>query len=73
MASEPYAHYVFRQNNSGGYFVGPEEFVVTATSEKAARTILESQPWYTDEYCDCCGPRWGGLTYSISDMICEVI
>jgi hypothetical protein len=58
MADEVYKNYVFRQNNSGGYFVGPYEFVVTATSIDEAWSILKSQRWYTDEYCECCGPRW---------------
>jgi hypothetical protein len=58
MASNDYLHYVFQQNNSGGYYVGPDEFVVTAFSLDEAWEILKAQSWYTDEYCECCGTRW---------------
>ena len=53
-----YSHYLFEQNNSGGYYVGPLDFVVTASSIDKAWEILKAQSWYTDEYCECCGPRW---------------
>lgn len=69
MASERYNHYMFRQNNSGGYFIGPEEFVVTATSEDAAWNILKSQPWFTVSHCKCCGERWIPLGWRISTEI----
>ena len=60
---------MFRQNNSGGYFVGPEEFVVTATSEDAAWDILISQPWFTEDHCDCCGERWVCLGWRVHPHI----
>lgn len=50
--------YTFRQNNSGGYYVGPHYFVCLALDEDNAWNILKSQDWYTDKYCRCCGPRW---------------
>lgn len=69
MASEEYNHYMFRQNNSGGYFVGPEEFVVTAASEADAWRILASQPWFTDEHCECCGVRWFSVGWRVHPHI----
>ena len=63
MADEKYDHYLFRQNNSGGYYIGPDEFVVTATDEETAWNILKSQPWFSEEYCECCGPRWSSLCF----------
>lgn len=56
--SESWYHFTFSQNNSGGYFVGPPMFIVTARDEDEAFAILQSQRWYTDEYCECCGERW---------------
>lgn len=69
MASDGYNHYVFQQRNSGGRYIGPDEFVVTATSSHEAWNILCSQPWYTDESCPCCGPRWVYLPYVVEDMV----
>ena len=50
--------YTFRQNNSGGYWIGPHYFVCLAQDGKSAWKILKDQPWYTDEHCTCCGHRW---------------
>lgn len=50
--------FTFRQNNSGGYFIGPSEFVITARSYDEAKRTLESQSWYDPSFCECCGPRW---------------
>lgn len=48
----------FLQNNSGGYCVGPEVFVVQAESVHAAWRELEKQEWFTTDFCECCGVRW---------------
>lgn len=58
-ANKGYKNYTFTQNNSGGLFVGPVYFTVTATSYTQAFSILTQQHWYTDSHCECCGPRWG--------------
>lgn len=50
--------YRFTQNNSGGYLVGPPSFIVEAASLDDAWNALENEPWFTTDYCDCCGPRW---------------
>lgn len=51
-------NFTFSQNNSGGYYVGPLMFTVTARDEDEAFAILQSQPWYTESHCECCGERW---------------
>jgi len=51
-------YYVFEQNNSGGYYVGPETVFVKATTPEMAWEILRKQEWFTTEYCECCGERW---------------
>jgi hypothetical protein len=56
--------YEFRQNNSGGSFVGPVLVIVEATSPAEANEIAQEK---ADVYfdgcardldCDCCGDRW---------------
>ena len=58
-ANAGYKNYTFRQNNSGGYYIGPVCFTVTAQSKTQAFSILADQSFYTDSHCECCGPRWG--------------
>lgn len=60
---EVWYNFTFCQNNSGGYFIGPWAFTVTAKTEKDAFGILKAQPWYSQEHCECCGDRW----YSVAD------
>lgn len=50
--------YMFRQNNSGGVFIGPHEFFVQAESVDHAWLELEKQEWFTTCHCECCGERW---------------
>jgi len=50
--------YKFVQNNSGGYYVGPAEFVVRAESVDGAWAELKKQEWFTTDFCECCGERW---------------
>jgi len=50
--------YKFVQNNSGGYYVGPAEFVVRAESVDSAWAALKKQEWFTTDFCECCGERW---------------
>ena len=60
--------YVYRQNNSGGYFVEDENVsihvIVEADTEEQANEkfdeILDGDSQYTT-YCPCCGQRWGGI------------
>jgi hypothetical protein len=56
--------YTFNQNNSGGFFEGPEYLIVEANSATEANSIAQE---YCDVYfngvndgidCDCCGDRW---------------
>ena len=58
-ANAGYRNYTFWQNNSGGYYIGPTSFTVTAQSEIQAFSILADQPFFSDVHCECCGPRWG--------------
>jgi hypothetical protein len=49
----------FNQNNSGGSYFGPKNVLIAAETEEEAREILEEQPDYTSQSCECCGARWG--------------
>ncbi len=59
--------FVFRQNNSGGYFVGPETILVKAlNAEEANKKVLQEGTIYfngvdEDMDCPCCGDRWSEL------------
>ena len=54
----------FRQNNSGGRWMGPKFVVVNADNADQANQIAQDQgPVYFDGVadgrdCDCCGDRW---------------
>ena len=54
----------FRQNNSGGQYMGPKFVVVKADDADQANQIAQDQgPVYFDGVadgidCDCCGDRW---------------
>jgi hypothetical protein len=53
--------YEFNQNNSGGYFDGPAEFVIVeADNSNEANDIAKSLGLYFDGVgdCQCCGNRW---------------
>lgn len=59
--------YVFRQNNSGGDFIGPQYVIVGAVSPEQAEELAVC---YGDVYfngvnkgidCPCCGDRWWPL------------
>lgn len=54
--------YIFRQNNSGGYFIENKvvsKYVVIQanTKEKAIEILADVTEDYS-EYCSCCGERW---------------
>jgi len=51
-------YFVFEQNNSGGYYVGPETVFIKASTPEMAWEILRKQDWFTTEHCECCGVRW---------------
>ena len=54
----------FRQNNSGGRFIGPKNVVIQAENAADANDIAQnSQDIYFNGVakgidCDCCGDRW---------------
>jgi len=54
----------FRQNNSGGFHIGPENVCVRANcAEEANKKAIESGLIYFNgvregKDCDCCGDRW---------------
>jgi hypothetical protein len=55
--------YTYRQNNSGGYFVGPTTVIVEADNADEANQIAEANDLYFDgcstgDDCSCCGDRW---------------
>ena len=59
--------YRFTQTNSGGYLIGPYEFIVDALSLDDAWTKLHEQCWFDPHYCECCGPRWSKSNSSVLD------
>ena len=53
--------FMYRQNNSGGYFAGPALIVgVTASNAAEADALAAQHGVYFDTSgdCDCCGGRW---------------
>lgn len=50
----------YSQNNSGGYFLGPTDVIVEATSSDDAdeRASASGLVDFGAEYCECCGSRW---------------
>jgi len=56
-------YYVWRQNNSGGSFIGPTSIIVCAKNLEDAENIAEDNGVYydgvsADRDCGCCGDRW---------------
>jgi len=61
--SKPAKFYTYRQNNSGGSFVGPLYVCVEAESEEEAEEIAQENGVYfngcsTGRDCSCRGDRW---------------
>lgn len=57
------AFYTFRQNNSGGFFVGPEFVIIEADSaDEANVTAIDHDVYFNGvrhgDDCECCGDRW---------------
>lgn len=55
------AFYTYDQNNSGGRFRGPAEYVIVqADNSTDANELAEGMGVYFDASndCPCCGPRW---------------
>jgi len=55
--------YHFRQNNSGGSFIGPESIHIEAKTSLEANNIAVTVGVYFNGVedgidCDCCGDRW---------------
>ena len=55
--------YTFHQNNSGGFFVGPEFVIIEADSaDEANMTAMDHDVYFDGIHhgndCECCGDRW---------------
>jgi len=52
--------YVYRQNNSGGYYTGPADMVIVSADGMVQANILAYAAGVDPAapYCDCCGTRW---------------
>jgi hypothetical protein len=55
--------YTYRQNNSGGHFIGPVYVCVECDSTNEADEIAQNHGVYFNgcsngQDCDCCGDRW---------------
>jgi hypothetical protein len=65
--------YCFRQNNSGGQFIGERDLIIEAESAEEANEIALDNGVYFDGVeesidCDCCGDRW----YRVEEHECDV-
>lgn len=52
------------ENNSGAWHCNPSDAMyvcILADSADTAYSILSKMDWFTENYCDCCGPRWGSF------------
>ena len=62
--------YTFSQNNTGGRFIGPAQFVIIeADSAEQANSIADNNDLYFDGIgdgrdCPCCGDRWHSVDKS---------
>ena len=63
--------YVFRQNNSGGYFTEPAKNIIVkdaSDSEQATEIALKAGMYFDGIMagvdCECCGDRWFPMTES---------
>lgn len=69
------ALFQFRQNNSGGVWIGPKNVIVQADSADQANQIAQDQgSVYFDGVadgidCDCCGDRWHSVHDGYADDI----
>lgn len=52
--------YLYRQNNSGGYYLGPADMVIVRADNMAAANRAANANGVNPDapYCDCCGTRW---------------
>ena len=55
--------FVYRQNNSGGFFEGPTTITVIAETVEQANELAIAQGAYFNGVskgldCNCCGDRW---------------
>lgn len=55
--------FTYRQNNSGGRFIGEINIIIEADSAKEADEIAQENGVYFDGVdeghdCECCGDRW---------------
>jgi hypothetical protein len=50
------------QNNSGGYYIGPQNvYIIAKTEDQATDHITNAirKDLLSSDYCQCCGERWG--------------
>lgn len=57
------AFFTFSQNNSGGFFDGPEYVIIEADSaDEANMTAMDYDVYFDGVHhgndCECCGDRW---------------
>ena len=55
--------YTFKQNNSGGTFIGPQYVIIEADDASEANLIAYDHGIYFNgvqngQDCNCCGDRW---------------
>ena len=67
--------YVYRQNNSGGQYMNPAQFIIVeAENEPAALDKAKEAGLYLDGVatgadCSCCGDRWSNLAYEFNSVL----
>lgn len=73
--------YLFRQNNSGGYFIRDRKLGVDANMLIEASSEVDAEDIFAKiedeygmeafrEYCDCCGERW--YSYESSEIFDDI-
>ena len=71
--------YVYRQNNSGGYFIEDENVssnvIIEAENEAQADIkfdeIIDKKSKYTN-HCPCCGERWNGVDETYENVEVDI-
>lgn len=61
------AWFTFRQNNSGGRFIGATEVIIEADNAEEANEIAQANGIYFNgcengQDCNCCGDRWSPVS-----------
>ena len=67
-------YYRYDQNNSNGYYLGPEYVIIEAEDKLESSKVFNNLN-LDNSYCECCGERWTGISnvYSLEDLYREIL